>query len=176
MAIMPERPLDSAIIEDCNREYRDLLVRYAWAVLRDWSLASDAVQNSFVALARFGGDVAPDSRKSWLFKVVFREALRIRSIEHRHQQSLQDVGRVMEAKQTYNVTPLDQLVRSEELEKSGQQIEALPSEQKQVLKLRFFEDKTFAEIADQLQIPLGTALSRMRLALERLRTNDEHGK
>jgi RNA polymerase sigma-70 factor (ECF subfamily) len=40
------------------------------------------------------------------------------------------------------------------------------------LKLRIFEDRTFAEIAEQLQIPLGTALSRMRLALEKLRANE----
>jgi DNA-directed RNA polymerase specialized sigma24 family protein len=39
--------------------------------------------------------------------------------------------------------------------------------------MKFFENKTFAEIAELMQTPLGTALSRMRLALERLRTAAE---
>ncbi len=34
-----------------------------------------------------------------------------------------------------------------------------------VLKMRIFEEKTFAQIAKELNVPLGTALSRMRLAL-----------
>ena len=39
--------------------------------------------------------------------------------------------------------------------------------------MRIVEDKTFGQIAEELQIPLGTALSRMRLALERLRNASE---
>ena len=170
---MPERPLDSETVADCNREFKGLLERYAWAIVRDWSLASDAVQNSFVALARFGGDVAPDARKSWLFKVVHREAMRIRSSESRYKQTARDAGAVREAQATYEVTPLDNLAKKEQIDALGRRIEALSNEQRQVLKLRIFEDRSFAEIAEQLQIPLGTALSRMRLALDRLRSNDD---
>ena len=46
----------------------------------------------------------------------------------------------------------------------------LPSEQLRVIELSFFEEKAHGEIAEQLQIPLGTAKSRSRLALARLRT------
>ncbi len=35
--------------------------------------------------------------------------------------------------------------------------------------MRLAEDKSFAEIAEALDLPLGTVLSRMRLALEKLR-------
>jgi len=37
--------------------------------------------------------------------------------------------------------------------------------------MRIVEEKTFSEIANLLAIPIGTALSRMRLALERLKAN-----
>jgi len=169
---MPERPLDPETVADCNREFKGLLERYAWAIVRDWSLASDAVQNCFVALAQYGGDVAPEARKSWLFKVVHREALRIRSGEIRYKQSVHDAGAVRETQATYEVTPLESLAKKEQIAGLGKRIEALSNEQQQVLKLRIFEDRTFAEIAEQLQIPLGTALSRMRLALDRLRANE----
>jgi RNA polymerase sigma-70 factor (ECF subfamily) len=152
------------------REYQSSLERYAWAILRDWSLACDAVQNGFVALTRFGGDVAPEARKSWLFKVVHREAIRIRNSESRQPKG----DLVSEPIAGYTLTPEAQASSKEQWERVRQQVASLPLEQKRILQMRIFEEKTFAEIAALLQIPLGTALSRMRLALERLREhNDE---
>jgi RNA polymerase sigma-70 factor, ECF subfamily len=165
-----ERPLDTATVASCLREYQSTLERYAWALLRDWSLAGDAVQNSFVALARFGGDVAPEARKSWLFKVVHREAIRIRNAESRQPKG----DFVSEPTATYSLTPLAEVSHNEQIEHLRQRVASLPPEQQRILQMRIFEDKTFAQIAAELQIPLGTALSRMRLALERLRDeNDE---
>lgn len=46
----------------------------------------------------------------------------------------------------------------------------LPGEQAEVIRLSFFEDRPHAEIAQSLAIPLGTVKSRIRLAMNRLRT------
>lgn len=46
----------------------------------------------------------------------------------------------------------------------------LPDEQRQVLHMSFFDDKTHTEISDTLDIPLGTVKSRIRLAFGRIRT------
>jgi RNA polymerase sigma-70 factor (ECF subfamily) len=46
----------------------------------------------------------------------------------------------------------------------------LSGEQLRVIELSFFEEKAHGEIAEQLQIPLGTVKSRSRLAIARLRT------
>ena len=45
----------------------------------------------------------------------------------------------------------------------------LSNEQARVIELAFFEEKSQSEIAAQLQIPLGTVKSRLRLAIGRLR-------
>jgi len=42
-----QRPLESDIVAECNRYWRVLLERYAWAILRDWSLAADTVQVAY---------------------------------------------------------------------------------------------------------------------------------
>jgi RNA polymerase sigma-70 factor (ECF subfamily) len=46
----------------------------------------------------------------------------------------------------------------------------LSSEQATIVRLSFFSEKPHAEIARELGIPLGTVKSRVRLALNRLRT------
>ena len=48
-------------------------------------------------------------------------------------------------------------------------IDGLPEQQKEVLNLAFFNDLTHQEIAQTLEIPLGTVKSRIRLALKRIR-------
>ncbi len=148
-----------------------MLEKYAWAIVRDWGLAADVVQASFVALSRFGGDVEPAARKSWLFKVTHREALRVRERQKPYkQETYESTAVVFESRAIYEVTPLTKLADREAIEQLTKQIGELTPEQQEVLRLRFFENMTFAEIANSMQIPLGTALSRMRLALERLRS------
>ncbi len=177
MSETPERPLDPSTVEQCHRDFSGMLERYAWAIVRDWSLAADVVQSSFMVLTRFGGDVVPEARKSWLFRVVYREALRVRERQKRYNRTNNGMPSVFESRATYELNPLAKMVDQEKVELLKRRISELSEEQQQVLRLRIFEDMTFAEIAEKMRIPIGTALSRMRLALERLRSsardNDE---
>ena len=52
-------------------------------------------------------------------------------------------------------------------------IEKIPPEQAELLKLSFFEEKSHDAIAKQLDLPLGTVKSRIRLAVSKLRRNLE---
>ena len=58
----PEGPLDPSIVADCHRDWRVLLERYAWAILRDWSLAADAVQIALIEGDRSGSRVGATLR------------------------------------------------------------------------------------------------------------------
>jgi RNA polymerase sigma-70 factor, ECF subfamily len=161
----PANPLPAEVVEDCYRLWATGLQRYAWAILRDHSLAADAVQNAFLIFARSGGNVQNAARKSWLNQVVYREALRIREKElRRPHQSM-----VSEPVSREPCSPLDQLQRNEDTAELKQLIEKLPDDQQRILQMRIVQEKTFREIATELNIPLGTALSRMRIAVERLK-------
>ena len=48
-------------------------------------------------------------------------------------------------------------------------LEDIPAAQRQILELMYFEGKTQAEIAAELDLPLGTVKSRTVLAMRRLR-------
>jgi RNA polymerase sigma-70 factor (ECF subfamily) len=60
--------------------------------------------------------------------------------------------------------------REDEAQKLKAILEGLPEEQQKVLKLAFFEEKAHVEIAEELNLPLGTVKSRIRLAFKRLRS------
>ena len=48
-------------------------------------------------------------------------------------------------------------------------VEMLPDEQREVVKLRYYAKLSFAEIAEQTEVSINTALGRMRYALINLR-------
>jgi RNA polymerase sigma-70 factor, ECF subfamily len=48
-------------------------------------------------------------------------------------------------------------------------LEALPEDQKSVLLMAFYQEKSHSEIAEETGLPLGTVKSRIRLALSRLK-------
>ena len=55
-------------------------------------------------------------------------------------------------------------------------IDLLPIDQRDVIKYRYFEDKSFKEIAELTNVSINTALGRMRYALINLRTISEERK
>jgi len=63
---------------------------------------------------------------------------------------------------------MQSLVRDEEVARLRALMQQLPDEQQFVVRQRIQEEKTFAVIAEELQVPLGTVLTRMRLAIQKL--------
>jgi RNA polymerase sigma-70 factor (ECF subfamily) len=67
------------------------------------------------------------------------------------------------------LTPEAQFAAAQSEENVRRAMARLSDEQMRVIELFFYEEKTHSEIAEQLQIPLGTVKSRLRLAVARLR-------
>ena len=67
------------------------------------------------------------------------------------------------------LTPEAQFAAVQSEENVRKAMAQLSDEQMRAVELFFFEEKTHSEIAEQLQIPLGTVKSRLRLAVARLR-------
>lgn len=156
------QPATSSEFEDLDQQWRSKLLRLAWVIVRDWSLAADAVQNSFLTLHQKWSQIPPENRIGWLVKTV--------------QYSAHNLRRAYSASQPLNEglvvsdpmeNPLHRIDREEQFESALGQLSEI---QRQVVQFKLVEGLTFQEIADRLKIPLGTALSRMRLALEKLRT------
>lgn len=157
-------PLDQAIVAALFAEHADELQRFVLGVVRDAALAQDVLQTTFTKLIEQGSGTRSESRKAWLFRVAFHEALDAKRRIARKEQVLRRV-----ASEPDSPPPDAGAVRLEVVELVRQAIQELPPEQQQIVRMRIYEEQTFAEIAQQLDIPLGTALGRMNLAVKKLR-------
>lgn len=161
--------LDPAVAAALYVQHGEELRRFLIGVLRDSQLASDVLQTTFVKLVECGGPSAEESRKAWLFRVAYHEALAQRRRQNLGSEVLRRVA-WRSGESTSHIPADESLVRFETVHAIHEALQTLPAEQQQVVRKRIFEEKTFATIAAELGIPLGTALARMRAALAKLRS------
>jgi len=159
--------IDPAIVEALLSEHGAELERFLIGVLRDHQLAGDAMQNALVKMVERGHTAQEETRKAWLFRVAYNEALLLR----RRQATGDNVLRRLATTAKTQTGPADEpVLKAEIVSRVREAMEALPSEQRRIVRMRIYEQKTFKVIAEELQIPLGTALSRMRAAMGQLRS------
>jgi RNA polymerase sigma-70 factor (ECF subfamily) len=146
------------------RQHEVRLYRQAFGLCRNQHLAEDLAQETLLeawkSLARYNNACR---FSTWLYSILL----------HRHQKSLRQRSRVLRlddcAPPASAADPAETAARSDEAEKLRADIEALPEDAREVIRLRFFTGASLSEISIALGIPLGTAKSRLHHALLRLR-------
>ncbi|WP_158265645.1 RNA polymerase sigma factor [Blastopirellula marina] len=166
MTFPSEQRLTEAEIAALYEEHGEELRRFLWGVVSDWSQIQDITQTTFRKLVEVGHQTETESRKAWLFQVAYREALAYRRRQGTHKKAL---DRLQENQADDATVEDDPLVRAEVTVMVREAVDQLSPDLQQVLRMRIYEDKTFSQIAKELDIPLGTALGRMRNAMIKLR-------
>jgi RNA polymerase sigma factor (sigma-70 family) len=155
-----------ARVETLHQAFGPELYRFLLGVTRNPETAGDAMQAAFAKALELGHEARPEAFKGWLFRVALHEALAVRRRDRtgeRAVQHLAEIGRVASER------PEAGLIQRETIAAVRQALDALPGDQREVVVARMYGDRTFAQIARDAQLPLGTVLSRMRLGLEKLR-------
>jgi RNA polymerase sigma-70 factor (ECF subfamily) len=134
--------------------------------------AEDIAQDAMLSVWRRAGSYDPAKAKpsTWVF-VIARNAwidrLRREKVELAYSTE-NPATDVSDAE-----APDAAVARADDEARIGEALAALPEEQRQVVRLSFFEDRPHSEIAERLSLPLGTVKSRLRLALIKLRAHWE---
>lgn len=141
----------------------------ALRVLGNAASAEDLVQEIFLHVWRRSGEYRParGSVRTWLLTITRNRAidqLRSREAASRRQSALEDVESRREERSTGEAAQDAVLA-----EHARGHLKGLPEVQGEVLALAYYGGFTQNEIAQMLQLPLGTVKSRMRLGLEALR-------
>ena len=127
------------------------------------SLAEDAVQQTFAKLAALGPRVAElQSPADYLRVAVRNECYRLLQSPRLATVDGQNAAALLE--------PVEAGLELDDQRRAIESaLAALPPEQREIVQLKVYEDWTFQEIADLLAIPLNTAASRYRYAMDKLR-------
>jgi RNA polymerase sigma-70 factor (ECF subfamily) len=124
--------------------------------------ADDAAQQVFLALDKRLADVPVERERAFLMSV----AVRIAANARRHlRRSREDAGLDDEGA-TDDASPERALEQRQLLSELDQALSGLAEEQRNIFVLYEIEGFSLPEIADSLDIPLGTATSRLRRARE----------
>ncbi|QDU97345.1 RNA polymerase sigma factor [Lignipirellula cremea] len=164
--------VEPALVAALYVEHSEELKRFLTGVLRDAALAADAMQAAFVAMVERGHEVEQESHKAWLFRVAYHQALALRrrqAVGDRAVQQKAYENQILDSSAAEALACDAPLLRGEQVEAVRAALAELPWEQQQVVRMRIYEEKKFSQIAAELNIPLGTALGRMRTALSKLR-------
>ena len=135
----------------------------------------DCLQSVMLKAITKGNLVPQAARRAWLFRVAANEAALLWRRKKATQKVVQEQinGISADTISTVSVDAAESLIRQESLLNLRKHFDRLPDASQQILRLKLEEDLTFQQIADSLNIPLGTALTRMRRALQRLRQEME---
>jgi RNA polymerase sigma-70 factor (ECF subfamily) len=153
------------------RRYASLILNMATQSL-DRSTAEEIVQDVFMTVWQRAGVFTPErgTFRAWLLQITHFRVLNELRRRRRRPQTQPDPDGVLLAGLADDGPEPEELALRKFLRSVVQSaLEGLSQSQRQVVDLAFFKDLSHTEVAAELRIPLGTAKTRIRSALLRLR-------
>ena len=177
---------DAALVERCRRgdvaafeplveKYRQRVYRLAYNVLRDAEDALDVAQEAFIrAYQAIGSFRGQSAFYTWLFRITVNVAAD-RARQRAAQGRAFGTERVEEGDWDRTLVdrgaaPDDAAARAEERERIRRALATLPEHHRTIIMLSDLEGLSYREIAEVLDIPMGTVMSRLHNARKRLRS------
>jgi RNA polymerase sigma-70 factor, ECF subfamily len=146
----------------------------AYRMVPNRAVAEDITQEAFLSIwrSRQRYEATRGSVRTWVLGIVHNraiDALRRNLAHDRRRASAEGLEERKEAPERTEV----EVARLQEAHSVRDALEALPAEQARVLELAYFGGFSHSQIADMLEMPIGTVKGRMRLGLEKLRRSLE---
>ena len=156
--------LAEAGIRDLVEAHYDSLYRYAFRLSGSAADAEDLTQDAFgKAIARHAQLRDATKARGWLFRILRNDYLhRVRDDKRRKVVSLDSVGEL--PAEPPDVPPDIDPAKLQEV------LDELDESFRTPLILFYFEDFSYREIAEQMDLPIGTVMSRLARAKGYLRT------
>ena len=160
-----------AALDELFRRYRGLAYRVAHRLLGNEADALDAVQDGFVkALTHLDGFEGRSSFKTWLLRVVSNAALDLGRQRGRREQRRSDESALNDWEISGPAQePGRELERADLRRMLQAALMRLPEAQRRTFVLHVDGELSYREVADVLEISIGTVMSRLFYARQKLR-------
>ena len=158
---------DEASFEIVFRHFAPRLKSYFLRLGADSSLAEEITQEALVLVWRNAAQFDPSkaSASAWVFTIARNQSVDRFRRTRRPAFDPTDPAFVSDVE----AGPDQQLERAETDQRVREVMSALSANEKNVLMLSFYENHSHGEIAKQLNLPIGTVKSRIRLAFAKIR-------
>ena len=165
---------DRSAISELIERHSQRVRSYIGMMVKDDDVADDIFQETFIKAVKVIDEGRyTDSGKflSWVLRIAHNRVLDyFRREKSSRQLNESEAGYdVLGTLRFAEPNAEDRLVHSEIENSVRQLIDLLPEEQQEVVRLRYYSKLSFAEIAEQTEVSINTALGRMRYALINLR-------
>ena len=148
------------------RQYQDMVVGYAFSILRDLGLAEDAAQEAFIdAYHRLAALREPAAFPGWLRRVVFKHCDRLTRRARLSAVPLESAGDLA----SHDPDPGQAAQSNEIKDKVLEAIAALPDAEREATTLFYINGYSQNEVSEFLDVPVMTVKNRLRSARNRLR-------
>lgn len=166
---------DVTALEQFYDRHRVLAYSLALRTLGNPSDAEDVVQETFVNVWRASGSFRSDrsSPRSWLLSIVHHRAIdKLRGRQSRPKPAMLEEG--------MNVPDSVDVWREVSDNLTGEVVRSalaeLPPEQRETIELAYYKGYTHSQIAQLMEVPLGTVKGRMRIGLHKLKSSLEQSR
>ena len=166
---------DQGDFEAIFARHRVSLRHFLLGVLKDESLVQDALQSTFIKLLEKGDTVENlAAMKSWLFRVGYNEAMQVRRKQAATAKHLEKFAWQVDRVGRETNDPDARILERELQSQVAAALQQLSPEQFEVVEKRIYQGLKFREIAEELDVPLGTVLARMHSSLKKLKLVLDH--
>ncbi|PNQ75331.1 RNA polymerase subunit sigma-70 [Hanstruepera neustonica] len=155
---------DKRAISLLYENYADSLYGVISKVLTDQDLAQDALQETFIKVWKKAKSYDASKAKlfTWLYRIAYNTAIdKVRSYNNKNSKEIQ-----IETSTVYRLTA-DSI--NQDVLDIKKHLETLDEKYQIVINALFFEGMTQQEASDELEIPLGTIKSRLKIGLRELK-------
>ncbi|MDO8568417.1 MAG: sigma-70 family RNA polymerase sigma factor [Dehalococcoidales bacterium] len=155
----------NAFGELVRRHYQGVVL-VVYRMCGDTGLAEDAAQEAFMRAWVNLPSYQPQARlRNWLYRIAVNAALDV--LRRKPEETLEDEQARMVTDQAAG--PETALIEKERVALLQQAMKSLPEAARSVLVLREYGGLSYQEIASVLDVPVGTVMSRLNYARNRLR-------
>lgn len=165
---------DNEAFDILLRRHRNRVFSYIYSIVKNRDIANDIFQETFVkaiTTIRQGKYAEAGKFFAWISRIAHN--LIIDHYRQNKSESLVSVddceSDILNRRDLADTNIEDSLVYEQINDDLHRLIDELPENQQEVLRMRYFKDMSFKEIADATNVSINTALGRMRYALINLR-------
>ena len=155
---------DKKAISLLYENYADALYGVIKKVITDEDTAQDVLQETFVKIWRYSKKYDSSKAKlfTWLYRIAYNTAIdKVRSLKNKNGKEVQ-----IETSAVYKVSSGE---LNQDVIDIKKHLSSLDEKYQIVINALFFEGMTQQEASDELDIPLGTIKSRLKIGLRELK-------